>query len=331
MLSPLNGEYFELSLGFENVTIKQKKCIVRSRSMVDTTSEVIKGVFLKAPMIASCMNTVTNAAFCNLLHLYGALGILHRAFTNDEDYVDECKRLNGEWRACAIGISNKDLELANKLVRAGANILVYDIAHGYSDHAIDFGRTIKKKFPDVKLVLGNTNNVGLLQETYDFVDGLRLGVSGGSVCETSNTAGCKEKQFSIVWKHKELSKKYGVPMLSDGAIREPSDFVKSIAAGSSGIIAGRIFARCPESAAEIEIIDGQYKKVYSGMAARATQERWLGKVKNGCPEGKTVHLDIGESIDKLIERYIGALRSGISYAGGKDIISFQDNVEFVRI
>lgn len=321
----------ELSLGFENVAIKQKKGIVRSREEVDTTSEVFKGVFRPVPMIASCMDTVTNADFCNLLDRLGALGILHRAFKNDQDYVSECSKLTGEWRACAIGVSNRDLELSDMLVRAGANILVFDIAHGYSDHAIEFGRKLKQKFPHIKLILGNSNNTGLLEETYDFADGIRLGISNGSACETSNTAGCREKQFSVVLKHKQLSKQYGVPVISDGSIKEPADFTKAIGAGANSIIAGRIFAVCPESASPTEIINGQPKKVYAGMAARRTQEKWLGKTKNGCPEGKTVYLDIGEPVADLIERYVGALRSGISYAGGKDIKSFQDTVEFVRV
>lgn len=321
----------ELSLGFENVSIKQKKCIVRSRSEIDTTSEIIKGIFRPVPMIASCMDTVTNADFCNLLDHHGALGILHRAFVNDSHYVSECSKLLGEWRACAIGVSNHDFELSEMLVRAGANILVFDVAHGYSDHAIEFGRKLKNKFPHIKLVIGNTNNVGLLEETYDFADGVRLGVSNGAACQTSNTAGCREKQFSVVLKHKKLSREYGVPVISDGSIKEPADFTKAVGSGANSVIAGRIFAACPESAARVEIVNNQPKKVYSGMSSRQTQEHWLGKVKNDCPEGKTMYLDIGEPLPALLNRYMGALRSGISYAGGKDIKSFQNVVEFVRI
>ena len=97
-------------------------------------------------------------------------------------------------------------------------------------------------------------------------------------------------------------------------------------------MAGKIFAACPESAAEVLEIDGKLKKVYAGMASRYVQNRWKGKLKDGtCPEGGIRYLDIGESAKKLIERYSGALKSGITYAGSINIDDFQDNVEFIRI
>jgi GMP reductase len=97
-------------------------------------------------------------------------------------------------------------------------------------------------------------------------------------------------------------------------------------------MAGKIFAMCPESAAEIISENGDYpKKVYYGMASRKAQNEWKGGLKVGtCSEGKTVYLNLGEPAEGLLERYSGALRSGITYAGGTDINSFQKEVEFVR-
>ena len=142
-----------------------------------------------------------------------------------------------------------------------------------------------------------------------------------------------EKQFSAVYKFKVLSKSLGVPIISDGGTREPADFVKAIGAGANSVMAGMIFARCPESAADIVQQVGQTpKKLYAGMASRYVQDKWKGGIKEGtCPEGGIRLLEVGESSEKLLERYSGALRSGITYAGGTDIISFQNNVEFVRI
>jgi hypothetical protein len=96
-------------------------------------------------------------------------------------------------------------------------------------------------------------------------------------------------------------------------------------------MAGSIFAKCPNSAGEIIEIDGVLKKCYFGMASRRSQLGWKKNVKKGtCVEGKTIYLDIGESEENLIERYSGALRSGITYAGANDIETFQNRVQFVR-
>lgn len=168
----------------------------------------------------------------------------------------------------------------------------------------------------------------MLHETCDFVDAIKVGIAQGFACETKNTAGCTEKQFSAVFKFKELSKQYGIPVISDGSLREPADFTKAIAAGANSVMAGKVFAACPESAAEV--IDN--KKLYAGMASRYVQNKWRGGLKDGtCPEGGIRYLDIGEPLEQLLERYSGALRSGITYAGGTCIEDFQKEVEFVRL
>jgi IMP dehydrogenase len=138
--------------------------------------------------------------------------------------------------------------------------------------------------------------------------------------------------FSTILKFKHLSRKFGIPVISDGGTREPADFTKAIGAGANSVLAGSIFAACPESAAEIVEIDGKSKKLYAGMASEYVQNKWKNGLKAGtCAEGGIRYLDIGPTADKLLELYSGALRSGITYAGAKDVKSFQDNVEFVLI
>lgn len=332
-LKNIKMNQFEISYGFENIAIKQKKNICKSRLDVNIRSEIIKGVFLDVPLIASNMSTVVNSSFCIKLFKNGSLGVMHR--TNKNEIIEsEIKNIakECEWVAGSIGIGDEQFELIDILYRAGCNIFFIDVAHGYSDYIISFARKIKSKYTNIKLVVGNTNNVGLLEETYDFIDGIKVGIAQGYACETKNTAGCTEKQFSSVLKFKELSKKHGVPIISDGGTREPADFTKAIAAGANSVMAGMIFSRCPESAGEIIDQDGKKYKLYAGNASRYIQERWRGGLKPGtCSEGGVRLLDLGESSEDLLERYAGALRTGITYAGGNDITSFQNNVEFVLL
>lgn len=192
-------------------------------------------------------------------------------------------------------------------------------------------KKIKKYCPKIKIIIGNATNPQIIKECYKIVDAIKIGIGQGSACETKDTAGCTEKMFSTILNFKKISKRYGIPIISDGGIRKPSDFVKAIAAGANSVMMGSVFCKCPESAGEVICIDDKKCKVYSGMASRKVQELWRGGLKSGtCPEGKTIHLDIGESVNKLIERYSGALRSGITYAGGNSIQTFQRKVRFVR-
>jgi IMP dehydrogenase/GMP reductase len=321
----------ELSLGFDQVAIKQKKNICSSRLSVDTTSEIFRGFTVKIPLIAANMSSVINAEFLNKILSLGAFGFLHRALPENK-YIDEVKqvaKVNSQV-PISIGIGNSQYVLAQELIKNGANIVV--VAHGYSDEVINLGRKLKKEYPHIKMIIGNTTNPNIMQEVDDFADAVKVGIGSGSVCETKNTAACFEKQFSAINKFSDLSKKLGLPIISDGGIREPADVVKAVGVGANSVMAGRVFARCPESAATTAEVDGHTKKCYFGMASRLAQDQWRGGLKVGtCPEGTVKYLDIGESVDALLERYQGALRSGITYAGGRDIKSFQDNVEFIRI
>lgn len=330
----LEQESMPISLGFEHIAIQQDKNMCESRLDVNTQSEVIRGVSLNIPMIAANMSTVCDSRFCIRLRKLGALGVLHRAMHEDgiiKQVSDVSKECN--WVAASVGVGDKQYDLAKKIIKAGANIIFIDIAHGFSLPVFDIAKKIKKNYPSIKVVVGNTINENMMESVNDFADAVKVGIAQGFACETKNTAGCTERQFSAVLKFKEVSKKLGLPIISDGGIKEPADFVKSVAAGANSIMAGQIFARCPESAAfTIHEANGDLVKIYAGMASRWVQDQWKGGLKAGtCPEGGVRYLKIGESADKLLERYSGALRSGITYAGAEDIKSFQDRVKFVRI
>jgi len=260
---------WEVSLGFEDVAIKQKKNKCKSRLDVDVESEVIKGVFRPIPMIASNMSTVCNSDFCILLHKLGALGVMHRA-APEEILFDEVEKIAKEVPdvAASIGVGESQIELAKQLIIRGCNIIFIDIAHGYSDEVINTGRLVKDLYPDVKVVVGNTTNIGLMQESMEFADAIKVGIAQGAACETKNTAGCTEKQFSAVLKFKQISKELGIPVISDGGIKEGADMVKALGAGANSIMAGSIFARCPESAAPVvsHPTKGHPVKLYAGMA-----------------------------------------------------------------
>lgn len=322
----------EVSYGFEDIAITQQKNICKSRLDADISSEIIRGVNVKVPLIASNMSTVINSDFYIHLVRLGAFAFMHRA-ASDEFLESEIVKISNscEWVAASIGIDDSQFDLAKRLISKGANIIVIDIAHGYADSIFELAKKIKSYSSGVKVVIGNATNPEIMYECEGYVDAIKVGIAQGFACETKNTAGCTEKQFSAVLKFKSLSRKMGIPVISDGGTREPADLVKAIAAGANSVIAGKIFAACPESAAETELVNGVLKKVYAGMASRYVQDRWKGGLKPGtCPEGGVRYLDIGESAAKLLERYGGALKSGITYAGANDVKSFQDKVKFVR-
>jgi len=328
-----NNNRFAISYGFENIAIQQQKNLCSSRLITDISSEIIRGVKIPIPLIASNMSTVVNSDFYIKIHNLGGFAFLHRAFI-ESDYIEETKKIARQckWVACSIGIGDDQIELSENLIRNGCNIIIIDIAHGFNDRVLEVAKKVKEFYPQTKVVIGNTINSDFAYKVDKYSDALKVGVAQGLACETYNMTGCTEKQFSAILKFRKVSKKLQLPIIGDGGIREPGDFVKAIAGGSNAVMAGSIFARCPESAAETTDVNGICKKIYAGMSSRYVQTKWKNGVKSGtCVEGKTVYLDIGESVEKLLERYSGALRSGLTYSGARNIIEFQNKCKFVLL
>ena len=325
------------SLGYEDVALFQGKNTLTSRLDTNIRSEIIRGVWVDKPFISSNMSSVTNASFADRVSYLGGLGVLHRAFYLEHQYLKEAEMLvkqstDSSWNAASIGAGEDQIDLAKKLFDIGINIIVIDIAQGYSDMVILTANALRKEIPDVKIVVGNTINPEMMYEVDGIADAVKVGIAQGSVCETKNTAGCTSKMFSVVDSFKGISKKLGLPIIADGGTKEPADAVKAIAAGANSVMMGSVFARCPESAGETVEIDGVVMKKYFGMASREAQKAWRGGLKQGtCPEGKSVLLPQGESVKDVMERYSGALRSALTYVGAETIKEFQEKVRFVRL
>lgn len=343
----------EKSYSFDDVVMQPQKNICESRLNVDISSEIIRGIKRNIPIIGSNMHSVTDANFAIELYKLGAFGILHRAWNDERQYLNEVKKISQEceWAAASIGIDDQAYELAKKIIKFGATVICIDVANAYCDKAISLGKKIKGAFNHIKIIIGNTTSLDFIHEVASFADAIKIGIgSNSTVCETFQMTGHTEGQFSAVLKFKNLSRKYNIPIISDGGCRLPKDLCLAIAAGANSVMLGTVLCRCPSSAGQVVYVDSnnniynnpsetnvalnllKQKKVYQGMASRQIQEIWKNGVKRGTVhEGREVLLDLGEPVDKLLDRYAGALKSSITYSCAQDIQSFQKKVKFIRI
>src|SRR5574341_1691385 len=70
-------------------------------------------------------------------------------------YPNACKDVLGRLRVgAAVGVGPEALDRVPMLLKAGADVLVVDTAHGHSVGVIDMVRTIKRRYPDVQVVAG---------------------------------------------------------------------------------------------------------------------------------------------------------------------------------
>ena len=90
----------------------------------------------------------------------------------------------------AIGANKDYLERAEALIKAGADVLVVDVANGHSEVCIEAVKTLKSKFPNIDIVAGSVaTGEGAEHLIKAGADGIRCGIGNGSICITRIVAG----------------------------------------------------------------------------------------------------------------------------------------------
>jgi IMP dehydrogenase len=243
----------------------------------------------------------------------------------------------------AVGVKGDYLERTEALLEAGADIIVVDIAHGHSENAINTVHMIKKAFPGCELIAGNVaTGEGSRDLIKAGVDAIKVGVGSGSICITRVVTGSGVPQLTAVIDSVKVARDYGVPIVSDGGIRNSGDITKALAAGASSVMIGSLFGGTDESPGKTLVKNGKKYKMYRGMASfyaslgRKYREAGPQVVDSDdlndyVPEGVEAMVPYKGSVVEIIRQMAGGLRSGLSYCGAKTIPEMQNNAEFIRI
>ncbi len=237
-----------------------------------------------------------------------------------------------------VGITANVLERVTELVKAKVDVIVLDSAHGHSVNVLNSLRMIKEKFPDLQVVAGN---VATSKATRDLIeagaDAVKVGIGPGSICTTRIVAGIGVPQITAIMNCYEVAKEYGVPIIADGGIKYSGDITKAIAAGGNVCMMGSIFAGCDESPGIFELYQGRKYKVYRGMGSIAAMENgskdryFQSDAKKLVPEGVEGRVAYKGTVEDTVFQLIGGLRAGMGYCGAKDILSLQENAQFIKI
>jgi len=260
-----------------------------------------------------------------------------------EQWPDATKDERGRLRvAAAVGVRASDLERAAACVRAGADALVVDIAHGHSDGALEMVWALKDRFPQVDVIGGNVATAdGVRDMVAAGADTVKVGVGAGSICITRIVTGFGVPQLTAVAECAEVGQELGVPVIADGGIRNSGDITKAIAAGASTVMLGSLLAGTDESPGASVVRNGRRYKVVRGMASLMAnidrQETELQREvdpedwERVVPEGVEAMVPARGPVKDVVYQLVGGLRSGLSYAGASNIPELWQNAEFMRI
>lgn len=333
---------FKLGLTYDDVLLVPKRSSLVSRKLVDTKTYLTSKIQLQIPIISANMDTVTESQMAMAMAKLGGIGIIHR-FLSIENQVIEIEKVKKEGNllvGAAVGVKNGFLERTGELIKAGADIIVVDIAHGHSDHAIQAVKDIKKKFPKINLIAGN---VATKEGTLDLIragaDAIKVGVGPGSLCTTRIVTGCGVPQLTAVLEAVSVARKYQIPVIADGGIKVSGDITKALAAGASTVMLGSLLAGCHEAPGTIVTKNKKKYKLIRGMASLKANMEKNKNEENGNHFGLSDYVAEGvealvlykSSAEEVICQLIGGLRSGMSYCGAENIEKLWKQAEFIQI
>jgi IMP dehydrogenase len=331
--------YNKRSLCFDDILLVPQRSDVESRHKVDLSMSIGFGerkIDLSLPVIASPMDTVCDFEMAIVMSNAGGLGILHR-YMPERLLVEKTQRLYdaGYNFGVSVGATNGYIKTAEELYKAGARIILVDIANGHSHYAINAVKNIRKQFPnDLHVMAGNVATAeGFAKLAEAGADSVRVGIGGGSVCTTRIVSGHGVPTLSSVMDitdYMMFADRETCSIIADGGIRNSGDMIKSFAAGADAVMVGSMFAGTDESPGEILVDHDDHKvKVFRGMASAAAQEDSQGRVS--VAEGVSTTVSYKGSMAHTLDQIRGGLGSGCSYSGTSKLSSLYDKSEYVEI
>jgi IMP dehydrogenase len=330
-----------------------------SRSDIDLSTKLSKNIRLSIPFVSAPMDTVTEARLAIELAKLGGIGIIHRNYSI-EDQAEEVRKVKDKKLlvGAAIGTSQGFKERVVALVKAKADVVVLDCAHGYTKTMIEAIKFIKKNYK-IDVIAGNIATAeGAKALILAGADGLRVGMGPGAICTTRIISGMGVPQITAIMDIAKIAKRHGIPVIADGGIKYSGDMVKALAAGASTVMMGGYFAASLESPGRVIKLKrdelpsrfqmiSQLKKNYSfkeyrGMGSEGAMKKGA-KIKSEdefhgknykdrimVAEGVEGLVPVKGRVKDLIDQAIGGIKSGMYYVGAKNITELW-KAKFIQI
>lgn len=342
----------KFALTYDDIQLVPALSNISSRQNIKLHTLVSRRYGILNPFVASPMDTVCEEEMAFKMFLLGGVGCIHR-FMTIEDQVKIVRSLNGriyggsfggpyedwgimldDWHSeiphipimAAIGVMSSDVERAKKLVEAGANIILIDVAHGHHQNVINIIKILKEALPQhVDIIAGN---IATAQAAIDLeeagADGLRVGIGGGSLCTTRVKTGFGIPNVTSIIEIEAVAK---TPIIADGGIRSSGDIAKALAVGASSVMLGSLLSGTDEAPGQIiEKPNGLYKR-YRGAASLETKTVHGQAQRN--VEGESTIVPYKGGVKFILNGLIDGVKSALSYAGVESLNKYSPH--FVQV
>lgn len=350
----------EIKLDFDDVLIRPKRSILKSRSEVDllrsfrfahSTRELTC-----VPIMVANMDTVGTIPMAKSLEIHKAITCLHKHYDEDTLVNLFTKKTHHIWYST--GTSKKDMEklerVFNTIKNSGGDYpnICLDVANGYTEQFVKTATHIRKLFPEIILMAGNVVTPEMTEELiiHGRVDIVKVGIGSGSVCTTRLKTGVGYPQLSAVMECSDAAHGLGGHICSDGGCKIVGDICKAFGGNSDFVMLGSVFAGCEECEGEWQYqyktrsmmwqpldpgYDTEKRKIslkYYGMSSKNAMDKHNDGVADyRTAEGKCVTVPYKGLASEVVQDIYGGLRSACTYIGANKIKDFGKKTTFIQV
>ena len=330
------------ALTFDDVLLTPKYSEILP-SEVTTNTSLSKNLNLKIPIISSAMDTVTESKMATAIAKAGGIGVIHRNL-DIKSQISEINKVKSKKLlvGAAVGAGPLEYKRAEAILKANVDLIVVDTAHGHTKKVGEIIRKIKKlKSNKTTLCAGNIATTEAAKFLIKLgAEVIKVGIGPGSICTTRLVAGIGVPQLSAILAVRKGVGRKKVSIIADGGIKFSGDISKALAAGADAVMIGSLFAGTNESPGKIIKKNGKLFKSFRGMGSigamnKGSADRYFQTKQKDTskyvPEGVEGLVKYKGSVEKIIYRLIGGLKSSMGYLGKKKIINLRNKPKFVKI
>ncbi|XP_015747921.1 PREDICTED: GMP reductase 1-like [Acropora digitifera] len=291
-------------LDFKDVLIRPKRSTIRSRADVDLSRHFHFKYAKKTlpedviPIISANMDTIGTFEMAIALSQHKLLTAIHKHYSVEEWLVfgkDHPDVLPYVIASC--GMMEDDIIRLRQVLDGCPAVpaICLDVANGYSEHFVEFVKTVREKFPDhIIMVCHCRALIAHLQSI--------RGHFVAFLCSLMIV------YFLLDWR----------------------SFV--LGAGADFVMLGGMFAGHDQSGGELVERDGKKYKIFYGMSSTTAMKKHAGGVANyRSSEGKTVEVPYRGNVHDTVKDVLGGVRSTCTYVGAEKLKELPRRTTFIRV
>jgi IMP dehydrogenase/GMP reductase len=293
---------------------------------------------LDMPIMTAPMEFINSNPMIEKVIGHGGMAFIHRQ-------QDETKRFD-QFKALPEDIkkSNRvgfvinlkeaeDINFVNNILSCGIKVLLVDTAFAHLQKVVDSIKKLRSQIPNnVHIMSGNVSSYEAYKNLMDAgADSVRVGIGAGAACTTRVVTGFGVPVLgSVMDIYKNVQSDIINGIVLDGGIKESGDIVKALAAGSSAVMMGNMFAGYSECDKQE---DGQI--LFRGLASESIKltqiDYTLEDTNVHHIEGVSAYIADKGPVKKQLLAISDSLKSALSYCGSENIENFKKDCIFIKV